>query len=320
MPLEQYIEKSFSREAEEIIEQANAIIAEYMEQGYTLTLRQLHYQFVARDIIPNQQKQYKRLGSIISDARLAGRIDWNAIEDRTRNLRSSPSWDSPESIINACAQQFQFDPWADQDTYCEVWIEKDALVGVIQRACEELRVPYFACRGYSSQSEQWAAGKRLKKVRRRLIERVHDRKQPAHRHARVVVFHLGDHDPSGIDMTRDNQDRLEMFAGGALNMVRVEVRRLALNMNQIEEKSPPPNPAKLTDSRANAYVEKFGDDSWELDALEPSYIDGLVRTHVLGLIDKEAWDESMRREEVAKASLASIAGNYSYVIDWLKED
>ena len=92
---------------------------------------------------------------------------------------------------------------------------------------ERLRVPYFACRGYVSQSESFAAGVRFADHFRR-------RQTP-------IVFHLGDHDPSGIDMTRDNADRLHLFAGQ-----RVEVRRLALNMEQIEEFNPPPNPAKET--------------------------------------------------------------------------
>ena len=158
---EQFIEKSFATASLDIIRQANAIIRDYAAQGFRLTLRQLYYQFVARDLIPNTQRSYKRLGNIISDARLAGLVDWDAIEDRTRNLESNPHWDDPAAIIAAAARSFRLDKWETQPCRVEVWIEKEALVGVIERICRNLDVDYFACRGYVSQSEQHAAGKRF---------------------------------------------------------------------------------------------------------------------------------------------------------------
>lgn len=98
MPKISYIEKRFRSETLEIIDQANAIITEYEAQGFDLTLRQLYYQFVARDLIPNTQRDYKRLGSIVNDARLAGLIDWASIVDRTRNLRALGHFESIERI------------------------------------------------------------------------------------------------------------------------------------------------------------------------------------------------------------------------------
>lgn len=77
-----------------------------------------------------------------------------------------------------------------------------------------------------------------------------------------VIIHLGDHDPSGIDMTRDIQERLQMFGAD------VYVKRVALTMNQIGTYNPPPNPAKITDSRASKYIDEYSNESWELDALE----------------------------------------------------
>src|SRR5205085_3197993 len=128
----------------------NEIIAEYDQQGFDLTLRQLYYQFVSRDLLSNRQSEYDRLGCIVNDARLAGLIDWNAITDRTRNLRSLAHWDEPTDIIRACASQYRIDKWARQPCRVECWIEKDALVGVIAGICEELDIPYFSCRGYNS--------------------------------------------------------------------------------------------------------------------------------------------------------------------------
>lgn len=148
-----YQNKNFSQSSLSVIRQANAIIEDYESQGYDLTLRQLYYRFVSKGLIPNKDTEYKKLGSIINDARLAGLIDWNRITDRTRNLRQNSHWDSPQSIVETCSRQFQFDKWKDQKEYVEVWVEKDALVGILEQACEPLDVPYFSCRGYTSQSE-----------------------------------------------------------------------------------------------------------------------------------------------------------------------
>lgn len=288
MTLIKYEDKRFGQASLDIIDTANNIIAEYQAQGFMLTLRQLYYQFVARDLLPNTMQSYKRLGSIINDARLAGLVSWTAIEDRTRNLRKVSTWESPREILDACASQFKLDRRENQPFRLEVWIEKDALVGVIADVCDKYQVPYFACRGYNSQSEQWAAGQRF---RRYILDG-----------QKVQVLHLGDHDPSGIDMTRDNSDRLGMFAEDF-----VFVNRLALNHDQVRLYNPPPNPAKLTDSRASQYVERFGSDSWELDALEPKVIVGLVESNIEQLIDWERWDEVTEEEDEGKEKLRKAA-------------
>jgi hypothetical protein len=284
MSLEKYVDKGFRKPSLAMIDRANEIVAEYQAQGFTLTLRQLFYQMVSRDIIGNNQKNYNNLGNLMSDARLAGLVDWEAIEDRTRNVKSNSHWDSPSKIIESCELQYQVDKWARQTYQPQVWIEKEALVGVIEGVCSELDVPFFACRGYNSLSEAWSSGKRL---------------QQQIDHGQIpIIFHLGDHDPSGLDMTRDNSDRLSMFARNA-----VEVRRLALNRDQIDEYRALPNPAKVTDSRFGGYQELHGQDSWELDALEPAVIVALVRDAVLGVRDEDAWQESVKEEEFGKAQL-----------------
>ncbi len=286
--IEAFIERRFSEGSTDIIEKANAIIAEYQAQGFALTLRQLYYQFVARSLISNRQSEYKRLGSIINDARLAGLIDWSAIEDRTRNVRRVSTWDSPSDILQAAADSYREDLWAEQPALLECWIEKDALVGVIEGVCNRWRVPFFACRGYSSQSEQYAAGKRF-------AEAIQAGKRP-------IVLHLGDHDPSGIDRTRDNADRLSMFA-----WTNVEVRRLALNYDQVERYNPPPNPAKETDSRSSGYRERFGESSWELDALEPAVLADIIGHEIEREVDQGLWDEGLAREAREKRRLAEMA-------------
>lgn len=288
MPVIQYRAKKFGPQKEAMIEAANQIIYEYQEQGFDLTLRQLYYQFVSRDLIPNTQKDYKTLGKVISEARLAGMIDWNTITDRTRNLERKPFWEHASHFMESVVPQFAVDKWKDQDTRVEVWIEKDALVGVIEPVCRAEDVAYFSCRGYTSQSEMWSASQRL-------IE-YNDAGQ------KVVILHLGDHDPSGKDMTRDIEDRLVMF-----QVQEVEVIRIALNMDQIRKYDPPPNPAKITDPRAKEYIKKFGQTSWELDALEPQVIAKLIQDNIAEYRDVIEWDNTLERELRNMKSLKKAA-------------
>ncbi len=297
---QEYIVKRFSEKSKRLIAIANAIIAEYSQQGFDLTLRQLYYQMVARDIIENTQRSYKRIGSVINDARLAGLIDWDAIVDRTRYIRRNSHWDDPADILKSASYSYLENRWVDQKYRPEVWIEKDALVGVISNVCERYDVSFFSCRGYVSQSSMREAGERF----RRVIEHGQE----------PVVIHLADHDPSGMQMSEDNSARLSMFS-----TFDVEVERIALNMDQIIQYSPPPNPAKLTDSRAKTYIAKYGSNSWELDALEPSAIEDLIKETLVDLIDWDLWEATQERIDAHKKTLMNIADRYADIQDFLEQ-
>ena len=273
-----YISKKFKRNSLELIDTSNAIIEEYFRQGYDLTLRQLYYQLVARGTVANEQRQYKRLSSIITDARLAGLVDWSAIVDRTRRLAGVTHWRSPSHILEGAIQGYALDKWLFQPERVEVWCEKDALSSVVARACGPLDVDYFSCRGYVSASAMYRAAARAR--------RHQDLGQ------NTTILHLGDHDPSGMDMTRDIEDRLVMLSRRMVGVVRI-----ALNMDQIRALNPPPNPTKLTDSRAAGYVANFGYDSWELDALDPTYLNDLITDEVLGYRNEDQWIEAKEEEE-----------------------
>lgn len=311
-----YKSKNFRADSLAIIDAAIAICTDYQQQGYDLTLRQLYYQFVSRDLLPNNQKSYDRLGNIVNDARMAGLIDWDFIVDRTRNLRELSHWDSPQDILTSVAKQFRNDKWRDQPRRIEVWIEKDALVGVLEAACDPMDVPYFSCRGYTSASEIWGAAQRL----RGHIEQGQ----------KITVLHLGDHDPSGIDMTRDIKERLwlfiatDLFQGrGALKLTKANavattnqfltVKRIALNMDQVRLYDPPPNPAKFTDARYKKYVERFGRECWELDALPPDVLVRLIQTQIEDLRDDELWNAAVEDEKDQKRLLRMCAERWSDV-------
>ena len=298
MPRICYKKHRFSDDTWDIVVQANEIIEEFAEQGFDLTLRQLYYQFVSRDLIENSDKSYARLGKIISDARMAGYVDWDAIVDRTRRVRENTHWESPTAIVEACSETFKYDKWEDQPVRVEVWIEKDALVGVFEQLCRTEDVPLFSCRGYTSQSAQWRAGQRM-------LERVLQGDEEGKIAQATIVLHLGDHDPSGIDMTRDIEDRLKLFMGDAKKCIGVE--RLALNYDQIRRHRPPPNPAKLSDSRAKEYIKEHGYESWELDALDPITLNEIVRSRIYEIRKDKLWKKALARERRARQTLGVVA-------------
>ena len=293
MPKLVYRTKKISPERLAIIEQANKILDEYAAQGFDLTLRQLYYQFVARDLIPNNIKSYKRLGDIVDDGRMCGLIDWDMIEDRTRNLEKQSAWNSPAGMIESAFQSYHRNRWTNQPCRIELWCEKEALIGIFARVCEEWDVPYFACRGYVSQSEMWRAAMRLDEYR-------NAGQQP-------IIIHFGDHDPSGIDMSRDIADRLSTFR------VPIRVDRLALNMDQVDTYKPPPNPAKTTDARFNSYAIKYGDESWELDALNPAALTTLVEDAINEFRDVDKWRETVEQEIDERARLKTLRTKWSSV-------
>lgn len=342
-----YEKKTFKAARLAIIEQANDICEEYASRGFSLTLRQLYYQFVGRGLLDggdwfvdpvtgtNNQKNYDRLGATISEARLGGLFDWNYIIDRTRNLEKRSEWSSPEDLIEHAAEQYLTDLWAPQKKRLEVWIEKDAAIGVVEHVCNENSAPYFSCRGYTSQSEMWSAGVRIGEYLRNGEQ--------------VRILHIGDHDPSGLDMTRDIQERLtrfvhqdwvnefsEDFSVGAVSRGAIrhsmrtrmrekgsnigddespwEVRRIALTIEQVEEYQPPPNYAKTTDARFRRYQDETGlDESWELDALDPEVMADLIQEEIDAFKDHDAFNAASFRQEKERAILVAVRENWEAI-------
>lgn len=289
---ERFMGRAFTAASMEIIKKVNAVLDEYRVLGYDLSLRQLYYQLVARGYIENSQRSYKNVGSLVSDARLAGLVDWDMIKDRGREQVVPSHWATPADIMDSAAYSFRIDKWADQANHIIVMVEKQALEGVLIPACRALDVAFIANKGYSSSSTMYEIGKQLLRT------------SSAGKYCHVL--YLGDHDPSGIDMTRDVRERLDLFGSGAL----IEVHRLALNYDQVEELHPPENPAKETDSRFRSYADEFGESSWELDAIEPTRLAAIVRGAVEDLRDDELWDKAVQEEETMRSELRTYADNY----------
>jgi len=355
-----YAHKTFASAHLAIIEQANRVIEQRRSEGFSsMTLREIYYQFIAHDLFPddrrwlwennkwvrdkdgsnpnstkNAQPNYKWLGQILVDARMAGLIDWNRMADNVRSasLRGG-GWRDPAHYAESIGTDYARNTSSVQDVWIEVWVEKDAQVGIVDSIVREWRISSFACRGNVSSSAIYQAGLRL-------ADKIQAGK-------RVVILHLGDHDPNGIDMSRDNEDRLRQMILVNLGVDPLEVadcaaledpgdeewgflwedattvedpflfRRIGLNMDQIREFNPPPSPAKITDSRARGYIERFGEDSWELDALTPAAMREIITANVLEFFDLDAFREVLDEEEIERNQLTSIADRWDEVAEAL---
>ena len=276
-----------SKQNKEKLERVGTIIEHYAAQGYKLTLRQLYYQLVSQDIIPNKVSEYAKLSKLLVNGRMAGEVDWDAIEDRLRTPKI-PYWVfGVADAISDTIKQYRLNRMEGQDNYIEVWCEKDALSNVLYRVTEKYHIRLMINRGYSS------------------CTAMHDAYERLDRHPNTYILYLGDHDPSGLDMVRDIEKRLDDF--GMENLV---VRHVAITREQIAEYQPPPNPAKVTDPRANDYIALHGDSSWEVDALNPETLHELLIEQIEGLIDHDKYERMLEREASDKERLREFADGF----------
>lgn len=291
--IDKFTELRLSKKNKERLGTINKIIEEYNNQGYKLTLRQLYYQLVSRDIIPNQKSEYAKLSSLLVQGRMAGIVDWDAIEDRLRVPYLIYNVRGITHAIEDTIDQYRLDRMKDQDVYIELWVEKDALSGVLKRITNHYHIRLMVNRGYSSCTAMHDAYERIN-------EEIDDGKT-------AVILYLGDHDPSGLDMIRDIRKRLNTFG---ISDDDLKVKQIGLTMEQIEKFNPPPNPAKITDPRAKDYIAEHGNTSWEVDALNPDTLHKLVKDNVEKLIDVDAFDDVVNQEEKDKKLLQGLSRDY----------
>lgn len=331
---------------EEVIQHIVDIVEEYSSDGYVLTLRQLHYQLVKSNWIVNHDTAYKKLGNILDDCRYAGIIDWDAIEDRGRVPWIPYSVNNTDEALQDTIDQYRINRQDSQENHIELWTEKDALSGILRRTTSKYHVKLVVNKGYTSSSAIYGAYERV-------ISAIDNGQK-------FIILYFGDHDPSGLDMVRDINDRLTLFLcngrklknttdfeekmelwwdisgnstfslldrgylsdkcfdklnnsdnpheyydeyeAGRVRMFLEEkdlfkIVPIGLTMDQIKKYKLPPNPTKLTDSRADKYIKKFGKTCWEVDALNPKTLTQIVETNIQANIDIDLFNEQIDREE-----------------------
>lgn len=285
--------KLWTKEQDILLSEIDGIITQYQDINITLTNRQLYYQLVAGGIIPNADDVYKRICKFLTDARYAGLIDWSAIEDRGRKPHIHADWNSVSDLISDACYTYRLPRWKDQDTYLELYVEKQAMESVLKPVANKYHIHFGYNKGYSSASVMYDLSKRVKTQLELGKE--------------VKILYLGDHDPSGLDMIRDIAERTEEFLTKSENRVEAftsfEVIQIALNMTQIKKYNPPPNPAKITDPRAKWYIAKYGQSSWELDALKPELLMKLTETEIQKHIDMDKYNAWIALEDEQKQAL-----------------
>lgn len=266
----------------------NDILEEYKADGYVLTLRQLYYQLVSRDIIANKLTEYKNLSSLLTDGRMAGIVDWSAIEDRGRQPKI-PYWVSGVSgALQDTLDQYRLDRQEEQPKYIEIWVEKDALSNIFYRVTSKYHVRLMVNKGYSSSSAMYDAANRFKE----------------HSGEKVLLY-FGDHDPSGKDMVRDIRDRFNTF-----RVEDIEVFNPALNFDQIKKYSPPENPTKVDDPRAKEYIAKYGHSCWELDALPPKVLAEIIEQSLLPHVNIALYNDQLDQERRDKKTISKFIDDY----------
>ena len=267
---------------EEVVEAALEVFEQY---DTALTLRQLYYRLVSRHLFPNTINSYKRLSRLMVRAREEGAVPVNCLEDRSRRIlgRGDTSYASAQDFLRRrlaslreSYKEFKLPMWDVQPNYILVSLEKDALSRLVSDIANQYAVRTFPTRGYPSFTYvQRMAGY----IRNRL------KGKP------TVVLYFGDFDPSGVDIERDLSERLGKYKAGDFI-----VHRVALTRDQIVKYSLPPMPVKRSDARSDNFVASYGDESVELDALDPRTLKLMVAQSIASYIDLDAW--SKKEEEI----------------------
>jgi hypothetical protein len=290
---------------------ADGIVGIIDEVGPPMSVRQVFYQCVVRQLVANDKSAYVKIRRLLDLLRDSGDVDEEAIVDRSRSVREATTWTDADEFIEADPGSYRKDLWVMQPVRVEIWLEKDALVGVIEPVTRKLGVLLLPARGFASRSALYQASERIN-----ASEKL------------TIIYYLGDHDPSGLDMDRDLQHRLEKFGVTFSKPEMIEgpqatFDRLGILPEDIIEFNLPPQRVKSNaeakkqgkkkgDPRATAFMKKYGADTVELDALPPDELRRRIKQAIKSHIKDAAWDRAQATEAAERESIAA------YVAGWKK--
>jgi hypothetical protein len=243
------------------VEQRRQALLEIVEAMTPMTVRQVFYQATVHGLVEKTEAGYNKIQDDLVRLRKAGRLPYHWLADNTRWQRKPETFDSIEQALAETARFYRKSLWREADCYCEVWLEKDALSGVVYPVTSAYDVPLMVARGYASLSFLHSAAEHIRTVGKP-----------------VVIYHLGDFDPSGVNAGEKIESTLREMAPEA----EIYFRRLAVTPMQIFDWDLPTRPTKVTDSRAKS----FGDISVELDAIEPGRLRRIVEEAIEQLMPR----------------------------------
>jgi hypothetical protein len=254
--------------------------------GRPMTVRQCFYQASIRGIVEKTEAGYNKVQRTLADMRREGDLPYEWLADNTRWERRPTTFDGVDEALKETARLYRKSLWADAECYVEIWLEKDALAGVVMPITSSYDVPLMVARGYSSLSFLHSAA-----------EYIEDLDVPAH------IYHFGDHDPSGVDAARAIEEGIRDLAPFA----DINFERVAVTPRQIEQWSLPSRPTKRSDSRAK----KFGyAESVELDAIDPHQLRDLVESVINIHLPQEQLSVLRVAEDNEREWMRTIAAAY----------
>lgn len=268
------------RQTVELIAAVRAVLA----AQHPMTVRQVHYALVSRQLTENTPAAYNRLIRVLVVARQEGAVPWQWIEDRLRRPRYVSMWDNLGDFAETAVNAYRRNVWATQPGYVEVWLEKDALSGIFEGVLRPYGVTLNVGRGYDGWSSIYEA---------------------AHRFLDQdggTILYFGDFDPSGQDMPRSLGERLAFFEA------RPEIVVVSLTADDVQRYSLPPDFTKTGDTRRAAFVAKYGDKAVELDALPVDALRGRLEGEIAARMDLDALEQTRNLETSERKQIRAAFG------------
>jgi hypothetical protein len=278
-----------------LIEAARRILKEIQP----CSIRAVCYRLFTEKMIPGMDKKSTgAVGTQLVFARETGLIPWNWIVDETRAAETVASWDSPESIISAAVNQYRKDYWAMQPRRVEVWSEKGTIRGTVAPILKKYGVTFRVLHGYGSATALHG-----------IATKTQASTKP------MTVFYIGDHDPSGRHMSEvDLPDRLARY-GGSATIIRLALADCDVGANSTLPWFPVGD--KVSDTRYQWFIERFGQRCWEVDALPPPVLRARLDKAIAAELDLDAWQHAIAIEQAEVNSMQSILGNWKKSISGL---
>lgn len=252
----------------------------------SVTLRQLFYQLVSRNSIPKTEGGYKKTMRQLRNMRREKFIPYSWVADNTRWVRRAASYTDLKSFLDEQSRIYRKSIWNSQNNFIEIWCEKDALAGVISDITYSWDVPLYVTRGYSSDTLAYNA-----------VNHYQDEKKP------VKIYYFGDWDPSGKDISRDLEDKIQYFADDL--GVQVHFERCAVLPHQIHEWNLPTRPTKKGDSRSKNFI----GNSVELDAIPPKQLQEIIEGIIVSNVDPKIYKRTLEIERVERENLGELIQN-----------
>lgn len=264
------------------VERIRNAMLEIFEIERPMTCRQMFYQLVSRGVIAKTELEYKAtVIRLLGEMRLDRTIPFDWIADHTRWVRKARTHDSLSAMLDDCASTYRRHLWRTQPVYVEIWLEKDALAGVLSDVTYEWDVPLMVSRGYPSLSYLQSTAETLEA-----------QDKPCY------LYQFGDHDPSGVGIQQNIETRLRQFAPSA----EIHFERVAVTESQIEDWNLPTRPTKATDTRAR----DFKGDSVDVDAIAPNELRKLCDTCISRHVDSTLLRQTRKIEKEERDSIHGI--------------